>query len=69
MRKMILLVALCAAGTVAARAADVKDFHKSWDTARKAAEAAGKPIFLHFTADGCTWCRKIEGEREYKMEE
>jgi len=42
--------------------ANVKDFHTSWDAARQAAKAVGKPVYLHFTTTWCSWCRRIETE-------
>lgn len=41
--------------------AEVPDgFLQKWSDAQKAAQAGGKPIFVHFTTTWCSWCRKIE---------
>jgi tetratricopeptide (TPR) repeat protein len=37
-------------------------FHTTWPAVQKAAKAANKPIYLHFTTTWCGWCRKIENE-------
>jgi len=34
----------------------------SWEQARRQAQQQNKPIFVHFTTDWCSWCRKIEQE-------
>ncbi len=57
----LLVLAVSAVLTIStAGAADVAGFHKTWEQARKAAVAEGKPIYLHFTTTWCGWCRKIE---------
>jgi thioredoxin-related protein len=62
MRKSVLAgLAFCFLAS-SAWAADVKDFHKTWADAKKAAEAQGKPLYLHFTTTWCQWCRVIEKE-------
>lgn len=45
-----------------ASAANVEDFHQTWAQAKQAAVSEGKLIYLHFTTDWCSWCRKIEKE-------
>ena len=55
----LVAVALCSG---LAYGANVSGFHTTWAGARKAAEAAGKPIYLHFTTTWCGWCRKIESD-------
>jgi thioredoxin-related protein len=62
MKKLAILAVAIVAVFLATRtpAADVEGFHKTWAEAKKAAEAAGKPIYLHFTTTWCGWCRKIE---------
>lgn len=55
-----LLFVLTIAGVSAASAVDY--FHTDWETARKAARKQDKPLYVHFTTDWCTWCRKIEDD-------
>ena len=35
---------------------------ENWDEAMVAAKAENKPVYVHFTADWCTWCKKMESE-------
>lgn len=62
MKRLVILGVAVTAVFFAARtpAADVEGFHKTWGEAKKAAEAANKPIYLHFTTTWCGWCRRIE---------
>lgn len=55
---VLLGILLCAT----ALAATPKGFFATWPEAQKAAKAANKPIYLHFTTTWCGWCRKIEDE-------
>ncbi|MFC1528660.1 thioredoxin family protein [Candidatus Latescibacterota bacterium] len=33
-----------------------------WNKGMEAANKANKPVYVHFTADWCTWCKKMEKE-------
>ncbi len=37
-------------------------WYESWDEGMAAAEKAGKPVLVHFTADWCVYCRKMKNE-------
>ncbi len=37
-------------------------WNTDWNEAMAAAKTAGKPVYIHFTTDWCTWCRKMEQE-------
>ncbi|MFO0806427.1 MAG: DUF255 domain-containing protein [Gemmataceae bacterium] len=52
-----LLALLLSAG--AASAQDVR-WRTDFAAARKEAAAAGKPLFLDFGSEACTWCRKLD---------
>lgn len=56
-RMAIALALLLSTGV--ARAQDVR-WRTDFAAARKEAAAAGKPLFLDFGSEGCTWCRKLD---------
>lgn len=55
-----VVLVILALSSPAVLAADLEGFHKTWAEAQKAAREQNKPIYLHFTTDWCTWCRKME---------
>jgi thioredoxin-related protein len=61
MRIGFICLVLAVLGAVAV-AAVPKEFFTTWPDAQKAAKAANKPIYLHFTTDWCGWCRRIESD-------
>jgi thioredoxin-related protein len=48
--------------TASALAEPPETFLTKWTEARKAAAKQKKPLYIHFTEQSCTWCRKIEKE-------
>lgn len=41
---------------------DGNRWYDDWNIAASVAEKEHKPMFIHFTATWCTWCRKMEAE-------
>ena len=37
-------------------------WYYNWDKGMEAAKKENKPVYVHFTADWCKWCRKMENE-------
>ncbi|MFP4054483.1 MAG: thioredoxin fold domain-containing protein [Phycisphaerae bacterium] len=62
MRRLALTVIAVSLLAGPLTAADVPGFKNSYDEAAKIAEKTGKPLYLHFTTDWCSWCRKIEND-------
>jgi thioredoxin-related protein len=59
-RLAIITMAVAALGLPLMAADNLEGFKKTYADAQKAAQASGKPMYLHFTTTWCGWCRKIE---------
>jgi tetratricopeptide (TPR) repeat protein len=60
MKKLVLACLFVLIAPSLAAATGVDYFHSDWETAKKAAEKQGKPVYVHFTTEWCGWCRRIE---------
>lgn len=60
MKKLLPVTMVLAMFASVSMADDLDGFVKTYAEAQKAAKAAGKPMYLHFTTTWCGWCRKIE---------
>jgi thioredoxin-related protein len=68
MKTWTIVVAVLAMGAPSLAADWQKDFKKTFAEARAAAQAADKPMYLHFTTTWCHWCRQIEKD-DYSSDE
>ena len=62
MKRPLLLLTLLAMSSSLFAAGAVPGFHTDYDTALAEAKKLDKPLYIHFTTDWCSWCRKIEND-------
>ncbi|MBN1556466.1 MAG: thioredoxin family protein [Phycisphaerae bacterium] len=62
MKSLVLSVALIALTAGMAVAKPVEGFLTDYQSAETLAKKENKPLYLHFTTDWCTWCRRIEND-------
>ncbi|MBN1942193.1 MAG: thioredoxin family protein [Phycisphaerae bacterium] len=62
MKRVLLSIVLLTLAAGVAFAEPAEGFLTDYATAQAQAKKENKPLFLHFTTDWCTWCRKIESD-------
>ncbi|MBN1662951.1 MAG: thioredoxin fold domain-containing protein [Deltaproteobacteria bacterium] len=62
MKSLLLGLTVLTLVTVAVAVEPVEGFLTDFQAAQAQAKKENKPLYLHFTTMGCTWCRKIEND-------
>ncbi len=62
MKRSLMLLTLLALSSSLFAVDAIPGFHTDYDKALAEAKKLNKPLFIHFTTDGCSWCRKIEND-------
>ncbi|MBS3763787.1 MAG: tetratricopeptide repeat protein [Planctomycetes bacterium] len=60
MKKLFAVCVLILASPLLHAATGVDYFLNDWEKAKKLARKESKPLYVHFTTEGCGWCKKIE---------
>lgn len=68
MRQALIYTVLCSLLTPAMAEKPTDWFYDDYAKAQAEAQQQNKPLYLHFTTDGCVWCRKLEND-VYRTEE